>query len=173
MENTLYAIPWFLPPSLCERRFFYLLGKREHYCNIHGTSVRELLILLSSILLQGELMKEHEKINYVEFPAKSLEASKTFFFEVFGWSFVDYGSDYVAFSGAGLDGGFYASNQVSTTKTGSALIVFYSNDLVRTQKKIENAGGSIVRDIFSFPGGKRFHFLDPNGNEYAVWSEGK
>lgn len=118
-------------------------------------------------------MKEHEKINYVELPAKNIEVVKAFFFTVFGWTFVDYGPDYTAFSGAGIDGGFYISNQVATTKTGSVLIVFYSKDLVLTQAKIETAGGAIMKEIFSFPGGRRFHFSDPNGNEYAVWSEGK
>ncbi len=116
-------------------------------------------------------MNEHEKINYVEFPAKDIEATKTFFTKVFGWSFVDYGPDYTAFSKEGLDGGFFKSDLTASTDHGSALIVFYSQTLEQTQAKIENAGGSIVRPIFSFPGGRRFHFSDPNGNEYAVWSD--
>jgi len=116
-------------------------------------------------------MNEHEKINYVEFPAKDIEATKTFFSAVFGWSFADYGPDYIAFSNEGLDGGFYKSDLTVSTKNGSALIVFYSNDLKSTQSKIENAGGSVIAPIFEFPGGHRFHFGDPNGNEYAVWSD--
>ncbi|MBC8335949.1 MAG: VOC family protein [Anaerolineales bacterium] len=116
-------------------------------------------------------MNEHEKINYVEFPAKDIAATKDFFTKVFGWSFEDYGPDYVAFSNEGLDGGFYKSDLVAAIKTGSTLIVFYSKDLEKTQTKIEAAGGSILRAIFSFPGGSRFHFADPNGNEYAVWSD--
>ena len=116
-------------------------------------------------------MNEHEKINYVEFPAKDLVATKSFFEQVFGWSFVDYGPEYTAFSNEGIDGGFYRSDLNVSTDNGSALIVFYSNELERTQSKITNAGGKIVRPIFSFPGGRRFHFSDPNGNEYAVWSE--
>lgn len=59
-----------------------------------------------------------------------------------------------------------------STQTGSALIVFYSKDLKQTQTKIVDAGGQVVKPIFSFPGGRRFHFCDPNGNEYAVWSDG-
>ncbi len=116
-------------------------------------------------------MNEHEKINYVEFPAKDIEATKAFFNSAFGWTFVDYGPEYTAFSNEGLDGGFYKSDLSVSTEAGSALIVFYSKDLERTQSKIENAGGTIIKPIFSFPGGRRFHFGDPNENEYAVWSD--
>jgi predicted enzyme related to lactoylglutathione lyase len=116
-------------------------------------------------------MNEHEIINYVEFPARDIEATKVFFTEVFGWSFEDFGSDYTAFSNEGLDGGFYKSQLSSSTETGSALIIFYSQELEITEAKIINAGGKIVRPTFSFPGGRRFHFTDPSGNELAVWSE--
>jgi len=116
-------------------------------------------------------MNEHEKINYVEFPSKDLQATKTFFTSVFGWSFVDYGPEYAAFSNAGIDGGFYKSDLTATTANGGALIVFYSKDLENTQVKIEDAGGSIIKPVFLFPGGRRFHFCDPNGNEYAAWSD--
>lgn len=116
-------------------------------------------------------MNEHEKINYVEFPAKDIEKVKSFFTTVFNWSFVDYGPEYTAFSNEGLDGGFFKSNLNSSTEIGSTLIVFYSKELENTQEKIKNAGGSIIKPIFSFPGGRRFHFADPNGNEYAVWSD--
>ena len=116
-------------------------------------------------------MNQHEKINYIEFPAKDIGVVKTFFSTAFGWKFEDYGPDYAAFSNQGLDGGFFKSDQVSTTVNGSALTVFYSEDLASTQSKIVNAGGTIVQKIFSFPGGYRFHFSDPNGNEYAVWSD--
>ena len=116
-------------------------------------------------------MNEHEKINYVEFPAKDIEATKAFFNSAFGWTFVDYCPEYTAFSNEGLDGGFYKSDLSVSTEAGSALIVFYSKDIERTKSKIENAGGTIIKPIFSFPGGRRFHFGDPNGNEYAVWSD--
>ena len=116
-------------------------------------------------------MNAHEKINYVEFPAKDMEATKTFFTAVFGWSFVDYGPEYSAFSNQGLNGGFYQSDLSASTDNGSALIVFYSTNLTATQKKVERAGGVIVKPIFDFPGGHRFHFSDPNGNEFAVWSD--
>jgi len=116
-------------------------------------------------------MPEHEKINYLEFPSKDLPATKAFFTTIFNWQFCDYGSEYCAFSGAGIAGGFYLSPLHCSTKNGSVLIVFYSNNIQHTQKKIEQAGGSINKALFTFPGGVRFHFEDPNGNEYAVWSE--
>jgi len=118
-------------------------------------------------------MNDHEKINYVEFPAKDLAATKAFFANAFGWSFEDYGPDYTAFTNEGIDGGFFRSDLSASTATGSALIVFYSSDLAETQSKIENAGGQIIKPTFPFPGGRRFHFSDPNGNEYAVWSDTK
>lgn len=116
-------------------------------------------------------MNEHEKINYVEFPARDLRATKKFFEQVFGWSFVDYGPEYAAFSDQGLDGGFFKSGLQSTTDRGAALIVFYSRELESTLAKVERAGGVIVKPIFPFPGGRRFHFAEPSGNEFAVWSD--
>ena len=116
-------------------------------------------------------MSNHEKINYLELPAKDFSKTKTFFSKVFDWTFEDYGSEYTAFSNAGLEGGFFKSDQCTSTKNGSALIVFYSEKLEKTQAKIEQAGGKIIKPIFSFPGGRRFHFSDPNNNEFAVWSD--
>ncbi len=116
-------------------------------------------------------MKAHETINYVEYPARDIEASKRFFEAAFGWSFVDYGPDYAAFADEGLDGGFYRSELKAETACGSALIVFYSEALEATLAKVESAGGAIVKPIFAFPGGRRFHFTEPSGNEFAVWSD--
>jgi len=116
-------------------------------------------------------MNENEKINYVEFPSKDLEVTKAFFQSVFGWGFVDYGPEYTAFTNAGLDGGFYKSDLSVSTNNGSVLIVFYSMDIDATLQKIIDAGGEIIKPIFTFPGGRRFHFADPNGNEYAVWTD--
>lgn len=113
----------------------------------------------------------HEKINYVEFPARDLAATKTFFAEAFGWTFQDYGPDYTAFSNAGLEGGFFTSELAARPQSGSVLIVLYSHTLEATQEKIIAAGGTIVQEIFSFPGGRRFHFTEPSGNELAVWSD--
>jgi predicted enzyme related to lactoylglutathione lyase len=116
-------------------------------------------------------MNKHEKINYVEYPSTDMEASKAFFTQVFSWSFQDFGPEYSAFTDEGLDGGFFKSNQSSNTSNGAALIVFYSEDLEATLEKIENAGGVIVKPVFDFPGGRRFHFTEPGGNELAVWSD--
>lgn len=116
-------------------------------------------------------MNEHEKINYVELPAIDIEATKDFFIQTFGWTFEDFGPDYVAFSNSGLDGGFFRADLKSTSSTGSALVIFYSQDLEMIQGKIDKAGGKIVKPIFSFPGGRRFHFTEPSGNEFAVWSD--
>jgi predicted enzyme related to lactoylglutathione lyase len=116
-------------------------------------------------------MNQHEKINYVELPASDFVATKAFFGTVFGWTFTAYGDQYLSFDQAGIDGGFYQSDLTSTTATGSTLLVFYSERLEETRGKIESAGGRIVQDPFDFPGGRRFHFTDPNGNEFAVWSD--
>jgi predicted enzyme related to lactoylglutathione lyase len=120
---------------------------------------------------QGEHMNLHEKINYVEFPSKDLAATKAFFQSVFGWSFVDYGPEYTAFSNQGLDGGFFKSDLASSSQNGAGLVIFYSDQLEATLAKVQRAGGSIIRPIYSFPGGRRFHFTEPSGNEFAVWSE--
>lgn len=113
----------------------------------------------------------HEKINYVEFPSRDLSQTKRFFSEVFGWSFTDFGPDYTAFADEGLNGGFYKAPLAAETDKGSALIVFYSRDLENTLTRIEQGGGTIVKPIFAFPGGRRFHFSEPCGNEFAVWSD--
>ena len=116
-------------------------------------------------------MNQHEKMNYVEFPAKDLAGTKAFFESVFGWSFTDYGPEYTAFENQGLDGGFFQADLASSTEKGAALIVFYSDQLEATLAKVEKAGGSILKPIYSFPGGRRFHFTEPSGNEFAVWGE--
>ncbi|QDV52248.1 VOC family protein [Gimesia fumaroli] len=116
-------------------------------------------------------MPAHEKMNYVEFPSNDLAATKAFFEAAFGWSFTDYGPEYTAFSDEGLDGGFFKANLCSTTASGGALIVFYSERLEETLAKVEAAGGTIIRPIFSFPGGRRFQFTEPAGNEFGVWSD--
>jgi predicted enzyme related to lactoylglutathione lyase len=120
----------------------------------------------------GGVMKlEHKKINYVEFPAEDLDGTKVFFQQAFGWTFQDFGPDYSAFENSGLMGGFFRSNLASSTTSGAALIVLYSEALEKTQQDIVRAGGKIVKEIFSFPGGRRFHFQEPSGNELAVWSD--
>jgi len=116
-------------------------------------------------------MNEHGKINYVELPAKDIQATKEFFSKVFGWSFQDFGTEYSAFSNQGIDGGFYKSKLSSSVNNGGALIVIYSQELEATKTKIEKANGVIVKPIFTFSGGRRFHFTEPSGNEFAMWSD--
>ena len=115
-------------------------------------------------------MPKHEKLDYVEFPARDLATTRAFFIAAFGWEFEEFGPDYCAFAGQGLDGGFYRSEYYSNTRNGAALLVFYSDDLETTLAKIEQAGGRIEKPIFDFLGGRRFHFSEPSGNEFAVWS---
>jgi len=116
-------------------------------------------------------MYQHEKLNYVEFPATNITATKLFFEKAFGWSFEDFGSDYTAFADQGIDGGFYKSELTCTVEKGSALLVLLSSNLEMSQSNVELAGGKITKPIFSFPGGSRFHFTEPSGNELAVWSK--
>jgi uncharacterized protein len=116
-------------------------------------------------------MNYHEKLNYVEFAANDLPATKAFFQAAFNWSFTDYGSDYAAFSNEGLDGGFYKAEMHSDADKGGALLIFYSNKLEETLAKVEKAGGKVNKAIFTFPGGRRFHFIEPSGNEFAVWGD--
>ncbi|NAW58851.1 MULTISPECIES: VOC family protein [unclassified Vibrio] len=118
-------------------------------------------------------MHQHEKLNYVEFGAKDLAATKAFFSAVFGWAFVDYGPEYTAFSDQGLDGGFFRAETCNQTSTGGALLVFYSADIESTLAKVTQHGGQVTRPVFDFPGGCRFHFKEPSGNEFAVWSEAR
>ena len=111
-------------------------------------------------------MREDGKLDYLELPGGDLPATKAFYGEAFGWSFVDYGPEYASFE-AGLDGGFDAQSEATRTP----LPVLFASDLEVMLAKVEAAGGVIVKPVFAFPGGRRFHFRDPAGNELAVWSE--
>lgn len=114
-------------------------------------------------------MREDGKIDYIEWPAGDLSAVKTFYGQAFGWTFTDYGPDYAAFEGQGADGGFATPQDGAAAKP---LVVLYAHDLEAMLARVTAAGGAITRPIFAFPGGRRFHFTDPSGNELAVWSEG-
>jgi len=116
-------------------------------------------------------MNNHEKMNYVEFSACDLVATKTFFESAFGWVFQDYGPEYTTFNDQGLEGGFFKTDKAGTQATGGALIVFFSKHLLDTQERVKAAGGVITQDTYEFPGGKRFHFIEPSGNEFAVWGQ--
>jgi predicted enzyme related to lactoylglutathione lyase len=112
--------------------------------------------------------KPDNQIDYIELPASDIEKTKKFYSSVFGWKFTDYGPDYTSFHDGRLGGGF---TRATTAPGKGTLLVIYSIDLAAVQQKIKAAGGRIVKETFSFPGGRRFHFADPNGNELAVWSE--
>ena len=106
-------------------------------------------------------------INYIELPLIKNAETKAFYNQVFGWEFTDWGPTYISFSGAGVDGGFNGESDVSAP---GVLVVLYADDLTSKSEAVTGAGGKITKPIYTFPGGKRFHFLDPNGNELAVWS---
>ena len=116
-------------------------------------------------------MNKTGAIDYLELPARDLAATRAFFSNAFGWRFVDYGPDYLAFEDAGVQGGFYRAELCARSEQGSVLVVLYSADLEQTLRQVEDAGGEIFKPIFQFPGGRRFHFLEPSGNEMAVWSD--
>lgn len=116
-------------------------------------------------------MAAPERIDYVEFPARDLNATKAFFSRVFGWEFEDHGPDYCSFQAPGLKGGFFRSRLHSHTEQGGALLVLHSPDLEASESRVVQAGGLITQPIFAFPGGRRFHFTEPSGNELGVWSE--
>ena len=115
-------------------------------------------------------MKADNLIDYLEFPSKDLEATKTFFAALVGWKFEDYGPEYVAFDDGKATGGFYLSDKISSADEGGPLVVLYHSDLEATQEKVEALGGKITKEIFSFPGGRRFQFAEPGGSEFAFWS---
>jgi hypothetical protein len=108
------------------------------------------------------------RVDYVEFPATDIGAIQIVYTAVFGWKFEDYGPDYTAFNDGRLSGGFFRAEKAGAS---APLVVMYSTDLEAVEEKIKSAGGRIVKDTFSFPGGRRFHFTDPSGNQLAVWSD--
>ena len=112
----------------------------------------------------------NNSISYIEFPLVKNSETKQFYTEAFGWVFTEWGPDYLSFSSAGVDGGFNGIDGAQISAPG-VLVVLYADDLPLKLKEVEEAGGEIVKPIYSFPGGQRFHFLDPNGTELAVWSD--
>jgi len=112
---------------------------------------------------------EHDRrIDYVELAVTDVEAAKRFYGDVFGWEFTDYGPDYCEFRDGRLSGGFTTGREVTP---GGPLVIVYATDLEAVEAAVRGAGGRVVEPIFSFPGGRRFHFADPSGNVLAVWSD--
>lgn len=112
-------------------------------------------------------MREDGKIDYVEFPGGDLPATKAFYASAFGWTFQDYGPECQAFN-EGVDGGFQAGAEGGATKP---LVILFAKDLEAMEAKVTAAGGKITVPIFAFPGGRRFHFTDPAGNELGVFTD--
>lgn len=113
---------------------------------------------------------QHHAIDYIEFTVTDIAAAKQFYGEAFGWKFTDYGPDYAGIQkdGGGEVGGL---RQDSSVQTGGPLVVLYSSDLEASLAQVRKAGGTITKPPFEFPGGRRFHFTDPSGNELSAWSE--
>ncbi|MCA1405288.1 VOC family protein [Ensifer sp. IC3342] len=107
------------------------------------------------------------RIDYIEFNVANIEASKAFYGGSFGWTFTDYGPEYCEFADGRLKGGFTTLGPV---RSGGPLVIVYADDLENAARRVEAAGAKIVKPIYSFPGGRRFHFADPDGYELAVWS---
>jgi uncharacterized protein len=117
------------------------------------------------------MTKHANHIDFIEFPAMSAESissAKVFYSETFGWQFKDWGTDYADTASSGVGSGFNAD---LSNRPNQPLAVIYTPELEPTLSKVNAAGGIITKDIFSFPGGRRFHFIDPAGNELAVWSD--
>lgn len=112
--------------------------------------------------------ENHLRMDYIEFPCADIEKTKTFYGAVLGWEFEDFGPEYSSFFDGRLAGGF---NKQAPVQRGGVLVVLYATSLKEIESKVVAAGGKIVKPVFDFPGGSRFHFTDPNGNELAVWSE--
>jgi predicted enzyme related to lactoylglutathione lyase len=110
-------------------------------------------------------------IDYIEMPSRDLAGTKDFFTQLFGWSFQDYGPDYCACDDGRMTGGFFASKSTGSVAAGAPLIVFYHSDLEKICAEVARLGGKITREIFDFPGGRRFHFEAPGSSEFAIWSE--
>ncbi len=112
---------------------------------------------------------EHDRrVDYIEFPATDLEPIKAFYTSIFNWKFTDFGPTYTSFEDGRLTGGFTTAAQMGV---GGTLVVIYAVDIEAVQASVGLSGGKIVKEIFDFPGGRRFHFTDPSGNELAVWSD--
>ncbi|MCP3956321.1 MAG: VOC family protein [bacterium] len=112
---------------------------------------------------------QHHTIDYIEFTVLDLAQAKRFYGTAFGWTFQDYGPTYAGIQrpGGGEVGGLSVGPKV---ERGGPLVVLYSTDLEASLEAVRDAGGRLVKEIFAFPGGRRFHFLDPSGNELAVAS---
>jgi len=119
--------------------------------------------------MSTDIAHAHHAIDYVEIAVTDMEAAKAFYSQAFGWSLNDYGPEYAGIQGDGKEvGGLRRDSEV---RAGGPLVILYSEDLEGSADAVTAAGGTIVEPIYAFPGGRRFHFADPAGNELAVWSD--
>jgi predicted enzyme related to lactoylglutathione lyase len=114
------------------------------------------------------MTRDEGKVDYLEIPVTDLDTTRTFFEGLFGWEFQEWGPDYYSFNDGRLDGGLRRSEQPAPA-TG-VLLVFYSRDLERDFERVQELGARISQEIFEFPGGRRFHFVEPAGTEFAMWA---
>ena len=111
----------------------------------------------------------HHTIDYVEIGARDLEAAKTFYATAFGWQFTDYGPDYAGIRWSGGDGEVGGLNAEGSCGRGGPLVLLWTEDVDASVAAVTSAGGDVVSGPYPFPGGRRFHFLDPSDNELGVW----
>ena len=107
-----------------------------------------------------------DKIDYIEFPSTDRAQTSAFFQAAFGWGIVSYGPSYDALNGAGIDGGIDQAPE----KVAATMAIIRTDNLDDAERRVVTAGGTITRPQFDFPGGRRFHFREPGGNELAVWT---
>ena len=114
-------------------------------------------------------MRPENRIDYVEIPVTDLPKARAFLESMFGWEFQEWGDEYFSFSDGSLSGGLRKADEPASGR--GVLLIFYSEDLERDVVRVKDLDGTISQEIFSFPGGRRFHFIDPVGTEFAIWSD--
>ena len=113
----------------------------------------------------------HHAIDYIELNVSDLPATRSFYEAAFGWQFNDYGPEYAGIRAADGEGEVGGLNATATPSPGGPLVMLYSDDLDASVSAVEGAGGAVTNGPYEFPGGRRFHFTDPSGNELGVWAK--
>jgi predicted enzyme related to lactoylglutathione lyase len=158
-------VSWWVTPEAYERGYYEKLYQALRHWIVEQFPFDD--PYYSNAEMPG--LHAHHSIDYIEIAVDDVEAAKAFYGTAFGWSFADYGSDYAGIRIGGQEVGGLTSN--SDVRAGGPLVILYSDDLEASVESVTTAGGTILKPIYSFPGGRRFHFADPAGNELAVWSE--
>ena len=113
-------------------------------------------------------MRSEGRIDYVEMTTTDIDKTRAFLEQLFGWEFQEWGPDYYSFNDGRLDGGLQRNAEQASAS--SVLLVFYSENLERDYERVQELGATISQEIFEFPGGRRFHFVEPAGTEFAIWA---